>query len=109
MDERERRIGENEVLFREVNERIEELNDSFGPAEALLILCECGDASCLERLEVSTARYEAVRADPRRFFAAPGHEEPDVERVVEEHEGYNVLEKRAGGPAELAAGADPRD
>jgi hypothetical protein len=30
MDERARRIGENEAVYRAVNEKIEALNESFG-------------------------------------------------------------------------------
>ena len=33
MEERERRIGMNEALFREVNERLEELAQGFGHPE----------------------------------------------------------------------------
>lgn len=109
MDERTRRIGENEVLFREVNERIDALSESFGVAgDTMQIVCECGDGSCLERVEVTPAQYAAVRAHGARFIAVPGHEKPSVETVVESHEGFNVLEKREGGPAELARDRDPR-
>ena len=30
MDERARRIGENEALYRSVNDKIEDLNETFG-------------------------------------------------------------------------------
>ena len=32
-DERTRRIGLNEALFRQVNERIQEVSDDLGPVE----------------------------------------------------------------------------
>ena len=108
MDERERRIGANEVLFREVNARIEDLNESFGarPAE-MTIVCECGDQRCLERLSVPLEVYERVREDPARFLVVPGHEIPDVESVVQEHDGFFVIEKDEGEPADLAARNEP--
>ena len=104
MDERARRIGANEVLFREVNERIEGLHETFGvrPA-AMTIVCECGDPQCLERIEVPMGEYEDVRAEPARFLVSPGHVIPDVEEVVEQGDGYEVVEKHEGGPAEYAA------
>jgi hypothetical protein len=110
VDERARRIGANEVLFREVNERIEDLNETFGiRPPAMTIVCECGDPQCLERIEVPIERYEGVRADPARFLVAPGHVVEDVEDVVERHDGYEVIEKREGGPAEFAAERAPED
>ena len=109
MDERERRIGKNEALFREVNDRIERVTESLQvTTENLWILCECGDESCLEKVEVSLPEYERIRSDPALFFVLPGHELPDVEDVVEEAPGYYIVRKRSGGPAELATELDPR-
>jgi hypothetical protein len=108
MDERERRTGLNEALFREVNERIERLSRGVRADEQLEIICECGDIDCDARLTLTVADYESVRADPTRFVVCPGHEVADVERVVEERDGYLVIEKRPGGPAELSELSDPR-
>jgi hypothetical protein len=104
MDERARRIGKNEALFREVNERIEEI--AGGPR--IEFLCECGNVDCTEPVTLTAGEYEALRAEPDRFAVLPGHEEPDVEDVVERHDGYLVVRKHPGGPAELAEARDPR-
>lgn len=109
MDERAHRLGLNEALFREVNERIEQVSESLQiTTEQLAILCECGDESCTERVEVSTTDYERIRADPTLFFVLPGHEAPEVEDIVEQTRGWDVVRKRNGGPAELARELDPR-
>lgn len=109
MDDRARRLGLNEALFREVNERIQRVSESLQmTSEQLAILCECGDESCTERVDVSIADYERIRADPTLFFVQPGHEAPDVEDVVERGPGWDVVRKRTGGPAELATELDPR-
>jgi hypothetical protein len=109
VNERERRLGENEVLYREVNERVRQLQDGFGVAdERIQFVCECAAIDCHERIPMSIGEYEHVRDDPARFALRPGHEVDEVESVLEEHDGYNVIEKRAGGPAELAAAKDPR-
>ena len=109
MDERARRIGHNEALFREVNERVKALTDEFDAAdEPMEIMCECGDRSCRESLVISVPEYEALRADSTRFATAPGHELPDVERVVEDRGAYVVVEKDAGAPAQIADELDPR-
>lgn len=105
MTSREERIGSNEAIFREVNERIKELTWSHDNAE---FLCECGSEICAEPIRLLLTDYEAVRADPRRFAIVPGHDIPDVERVVEEHEHYAVVEKLPGIPTKVATETDPR-
>jgi hypothetical protein len=109
MDERQRRIGENEVIFREVNERVRETNETFdvvaGDAE---FVCECGTASCVQRVRMSLAEYEQVRAEPTTFLIVPGHEILDVERVVRREPGFWVVRKDVGAAEELALETDPR-
>jgi hypothetical protein len=110
VDERQRRIGKNEALFREVNERIERVTESLQlTTERIAILCECADGSCTERIEVSLPEYERVRQDSTLFFVSIGHEKPDVESVVEQNEEYDVVRKKEGPAAELARELDPRD
>jgi hypothetical protein len=106
-DEREERIARNETLFREVNERIEDISRRNAAGDGLEFLCECGRRDCLEALGVSRPAYEAVRSHGDRFLVAPGHQAPDVEHVVEEHEGYLVVQKM-GEAGDIAEAADPR-
>ena len=83
-------------LFREVNERIREVNSSFAPdtAHGEILLCECGRADCAERLEVPLEVYEVVRSEGHRYLVAPGHEEPDADQVVAGAPGYLVVAMR---------------
>lgn len=109
MDERTRRIGLNEAVFRAVNEEIEALADRFGlTGETLDLICECGSASCAERIRVPHDDYLDLRADPATFAVVPGHEIPDVEDVVADRGEYVVVRKKEGGPATLAELTDPR-
>jgi len=109
MGERTRRVGENEAIYREVNERVAELSDRFGiEQERIEFVCECGDGGCIERIALTRDEYEHVRDDPRRFATVPGHEIPDLEDVVERHERYVVVEKRPGEPAAVAEESAPR-
>ena len=109
MEERRRRVADNEALFRSVNERVEELNEPFATVtDVFSIVCECGNINCLERIEVDVASYEATRAESARFLILPGHEIPDAENVVERGNGYNVVEKHPGAPQEIAEEQDPR-
>ena len=109
MTESARRAGLNEALFREVNERLEEISvDTVSTHEAVDFVCECVRADCAERISLSVAEYEAVRAEPTHFAVAPGHVEPEVEDVVARHDGYVVVRKRAAESARVAAQLDPR-
>ena len=103
MDERSRRIGENESLYRSINDKIEGLNQTFGVvAETMAVICECGKLECSEQIELDIPTYEHVRADPTHFVVLPGHELLDVETVIERHDAFSIVRKDPGGPAELA-------
>ena len=107
--ERKRRIGRNEALFRKVNEQVEIVNEAFGGVTGdFAVVCECGDAGCIKQLRVSHAVYERVRSDPRLFIILPGHEIPEAEDIVERSEEYDIVQKHEGEPAELARELDDR-
>ncbi len=106
MTSRAERAAKNEALFREVNERIAETSLGW-ESERSRAVCECKNTDCLETIEVSRAEYEAVRANGRRFLLADGHEDPEVERVVERNDRFIVAEKIGEG-ADVASDLDPR-
>ena len=110
MDERKRRIGENEALFRKINEEVDELNRNLAQLtdETIHIVCECGNIECAERIVVPLDAYERVRSESELFFVVPGHELPSTEDVVEETPRYNVVRKHDGDPAAIARATDPR-
>ena len=94
VDERRAR---NEIAFREVNERIEEisreLTDRERPAVRLELVCECSRKDCTETLEATVAEYESVRTNPRHFLVLPGHEHAETAPVVERTSRFLVVEK----------------
>ena len=109
MSAREERIGLNEAVFREVNERIEEVAETFDvQSQALDLICECGDAKCVQPLSMTPAEYEHIRSDPQTFAVHPGHEIADVEEVVERRKGYFIVRKGKGVPEQIAEQTDPR-
>jgi hypothetical protein len=98
MSPREARVIRNETLFREVNVRIADLHEgalSLGADELMSLVCECASAGCAVPIQVDPATFEQVRAQPTRFLVATGHEDPDVESVVERRAGYVIVEKHA--------------
>jgi hypothetical protein len=102
--ESQERLAINEATFRKVNEGIERGNDDD---RRVGFRCECARLGCNQLIELSRAAYEAVRAHPRRFFLLATHELLEVERVVERHEGYLVVEK-VGEAGDIAERTDPR-
>ena len=107
MDDAQARRVQNETLFREVNERVDELAVGLAgvaePDEFLSgFICECGSDTCVELVQVAHSQYEAVRRDPSRFIVLPGHDDPTVERVVDRNDRFWVVEK-LGEAGEIAA------
>ena len=105
--ERTRRVALNQSVFRTINDKIEGLNKAFAlVSDEFTVICECGDAVCVEQLTMSRDEYVALRADSTLFAVAPEHETADLEEVVEKTDGYWIVRKRGGRPAELANALD---
>src|SRR4051812_50164148 len=100
-------MAENEILFREVNERVQELDARFTSPSTFEIVCECGEDTCFERIAIERGDYEAIRAAVGRFAVVPGHAAEDVERGVDRHDGYDGVQKLRGG-AVLGEATGPR-
>ncbi len=107
MRTREERLAANEAIFREVNERIAEVGERF-ELEDVSAICECATVDCTQRFELSRRDYEQVRSASIQFVVVPGHETPDVERIVERRATYLVVEKIGEG-AEVAEEQDSRE
>ena len=101
----EQRAARNEALFREVNENIARLEERYGSATQPVFICECSSASCTEHVPVDEETYQRVREHPRRFLVLPGHVDETLEKVVETHAAYLIVEKTgaAGEVAEQAS------
>jgi hypothetical protein len=109
VDARETRLAQNEVVFREVNERVQAIAAAHGDDEHVYeFYCECSNADCTLLVSATLGEYELVRANASRFLIAPGHWLPEIERVVEEGPRLWVIEK-IGEAAEFVAEHDPRD
>ena len=105
----EQRLALNEALFRDVNERIREISDSFGGDEETFdFLCECSDPACTQRVVLTRAEYEDVRSDATRFVVAKGHVLPEIETVIGRAKDHVVVEKE-GAAADVAIHLDTSD
>lgn len=105
MSSREQRIAGNEAHFRDVNERI--ARKDAPEHDEFEIICECGDADCLERITVPLGVYEQARSDPTLFLAKPGHLKATAEQIVAGRPGYQLIRK-TGDAAAVAEERDPR-
>jgi hypothetical protein len=102
------RLAKREALFRVTNEEIVRVNDQFaGDSSALEIACECGRSGCAEVIALPRSVYEQTRREPRRFLLMPGHQLPEIERVVSRYDGFVTVEKEEPAAAATAEETDP--
>jgi hypothetical protein len=108
MDKRtQQHMATNESAFRDVNEGIARGQWPGEQDARASFRCECARLGCNRLVELTVREYEEIRANPRRFVVAPGHELDDVETVVESRRGYIIVEK-LDQAAEVAERHDPR-
>jgi hypothetical protein len=87
------RAARNEEIFRDVNERIEDGAEQHGVATPLPFHCECERADCVETIELAPHDYERIVHERYHFVLIPGHEDEEIERVVERQDDFVVVEK----------------
>lgn len=108
MDDRERRLAENERLFREVNEGIEAAAAGHGLDDhPYAFVCECSNADCMLTVTMPLAEYDRARQDSAVFVVGVGHDLPQIEKVVHRGEGYQLVRKQ-GEAGRIARESDPR-
>jgi hypothetical protein len=101
-------MAQNEALFREVNERVEDVAVRLGDNEGgYEYFCECANKDCSFRTVLSIDEYESVRADPKQFLVLPDHFTPEVEELVRRTDSYWVVRK-FGEAGEYVEHLDPR-
>jgi hypothetical protein len=98
VDERQARMAQNEALFRDVNERVEDVAAKFGDNEGgFEYFWECANNDCAFRVVLSIDQYESVREDSKQFIVLPDHFTPEVEEVVFRADSYWVVLKFGEG------------
>jgi redox-regulated HSP33 family molecular chaperone len=103
---------ENQVVFRSTNEKIKKNFDAlknialheeqrefaYRPNTKLYYVCECSDENCHQRLKLLQSTYDKIHQKRNRFIVVDGHEKVEVEKVVERHPNYSVVEKYVTPP-----------
>ena len=105
---RAERIAHNEAIFRVGNERMNEWEERHEDGRLERYLCECANAECSDKIELTKSQYEYVRSESRWFVVKPGHETPDVETVIDRHDGWYLIEKDPE-VAPIVEATDPRN
>jgi hypothetical protein len=94
MPTRESRLERNQDAFRSANERLGDLvGDRVGSEQTIPFLCECPDDECMDIVSVTLREYEDVHSHPQRFLVVSGHPTTEGERILEDREGYWIVEK----------------
>lgn len=106
MSARERKLSENEAVFRAFNDGVREVEERMVESSVAEFVCECSSPSCEERIRLPLDAYGHVRADPIRFVIKKGHEVASLERVVHETADDAIVEKRKGQAAAVAQDND---
>ena len=93
---REKRLIENEVIFRDVNQNVQEFieeDTNLSPGETFEFYCECSKPDCLERIKLTASKYKKIHKNKRRFVLLNDHEFPEIETVIEKNIDYEIVEK----------------
>lgn len=107
-----RQMAENEVVFREYNERIQKGFDEltrlaleegrsdlvFEDDLPLQFYCECSDENCRERILLKPSEYAQIHDKRTRFIVVKGHQTDAIERVVGETTRYSIVQKTVEVP-----------
>ena len=83
----------NQAVLRSVNERIRDLNEEYSAQLDLdpEFVCECADLRCIERISLDPAEYRRIRENKTWFIVFAGHIDPELEELIETHEGFSVV------------------
>lgn len=98
----ERRLKENEIIFREANENIRQfIEETTGKKnEAVRFYCECSNMKCKGRISISTNEYKQAHKSQKHFIVIPGHEVTKIEKVLNKSAKFNVVQKFGAMPGE---------
>lgn len=67
--------------------------DKTAMTSPLNFICECSNLDCAEYIALSITQYEALHKRRDRFIVHEGHITPTVEKLIDQRDGYAVVEK----------------
>jgi hypothetical protein len=87
-----------EELNRRMERMLEEIREDDETTDAddpIAFLCECSQVDCRERVHLEPSLFDRIHKDPEQFVLIPGHEIPDIERVVDQVGDFLIVRKLA--------------
>jgi len=97
----QRRIANNEIVFRNHNEAISDAVEEFrgdpDSDDTHGVMCECALPECEESLELTMAQYQEGRSEPEWFLVKPGHVIAGIEHKVHDRAAYWIIAKEGEG------------
>ena len=84
-----------EELNRRMERMLEEIRDEEDddPDAPIAFLCECSHLDCRERIQLEPSRFDRIHRDADVFILVPGHEIPDIERIVDQEQDFLIVRK----------------
>jgi hypothetical protein len=109
----ERRLAENEVYFRQMNESVQKGFDELKQMAKednqehlitehdtpLNFYCECSNEDCKQRIPLTLDEYKAAHKNSDTFIVTPGHEITNIEKVIAKEQNYMIVEKYIHTPS----------
>jgi len=98
------RATQNEQTFQSYNARRAAIEESRVTSndESVAFVRECDQPRCWRVIKVPLGEYERAVEAPDRFVVVPGHEDPEVEVVVEVRRNFLIVSK-----PDLRRGSEP--
>jgi len=97
VDISERRLVENETIFRDANQEINFLASRvLGQAQTVIpvgFYCECSDRECRERIELTPEEFVKVHSISNQFVIKCGHEVLRIEDIIEDRSNFCIIRK----------------
>jgi hypothetical protein len=84
-----------EDVFRNANDEIAEKARELAWGLAIPFLCECSDGRCFQRVDLTLAQYDEVRAHPQRYLVQAGHAVSEA-FLIEQADRVAFVEKLVG-------------
>ena len=91
-------------FFRDVNERIHQLEAHWLSGEPIGFICECSELGCKAPVYLTVDEFRSLRAEPGQFVALPEPVDSEHDEVVTRTERYVVIR-----PIEASTAAAPTD
>ena len=88
------RVREVREMFARANEQIRASAEKYDVQDNVPFLCECSDVTCTRSVRLSLAKYREARAWSDAFLLLPGHDDPRLERIAAQGDGYVLIRNR---------------